>query len=420
MAFTRLVKDWCRHGAWTGDEGHKCDARIILIGEAGGKEEDLTGLPFMGQSGERLKDWWKQVGLQRNDIYITNVVRRRPNALNDIKLVSKEEIEAGIKSLHSRLAMLADPFVLVPTGNTSLNALLGHGRLDVSDGLKITDWRGSILSYSDDAGRHIKTIPTIHPADTFRQPILQKFCIADWGRIAKDSFFKELQLPERTYIIDPEPEQIGKFTAGVNYAWAMYDSLDHRFTGNLALIPPALVFDVENTMTKRGNQLLFKELTCVGFSYDPRFSMTISTLKRDYGSLEAHQAAIEAIRVLLTSPIPKVALNGLTDVFKVKHSLGIDVVNYKWDLMEMDHALDPNDGGDTEKGGEDASKEPGFKMEMRSLHILQSLYSRMPYHKDEGKSWDRVDQLRYNSKDCCEEMEVYCALYTKLKQAGRV
>ena len=408
MAFTRLVKDWCRHGAWIGDEGHKCDARIVLVGEAGGKEEDLTGLPFMGQSGERLKDWWKQVGLERNDLYITNVVRRRPNAANDINLVDKEEIQAGIKSLHNRLAMLANPFVVVPTGNTSLNAMLGHGRLDFGTDLKITDWRGSILSYADDSGRIVKCIPTIHPAATFRQPILQKFCIADWGRIAKDSFFKELNLPERMYIIDPEPEQIDKFIQGVKQAQSVNG------------IPPAMVFDVENSLVKRGNQLLFKELTCVGFSYDPRFSLTISTLKRDYATLEAYQAAIEAIRVLLTSPIPKVALNGLTDVFKLKHSLNIDVVNYKWDLMEMDHCLDPNDGGDTEKGGEDASKEPSFKMEMRSLHILQSLYSRMPYHKGEGKSWDRVDQLRYNSKDCCEEMEVYCALYAKLKQAGRV
>ena len=410
MAFTRLVKDWCRHGSWVGDEGHHCDARIVLIGEAGGKEEDLTGLPFMGQSGERLKDWWAKVGLDRNDIYITNVVRRRPNAANDIDLVGKEELQAGVQSLHARLSCLADPYVIVPTGNTSLNALLGYGRLDTADKLKITDWRGSILS-TVLGQRSVKTIPTIHPAATFRQPILQKFCIADWSRIAKDSFFKELNLPERTYIIDPEPEQIERF---INGAEVGYNDLYELG------VPPALVFDVENSLTKRGNQLLFKELTCVGFCYDPKFSLTISTLKRDYGSLEAYQAAIEAIRTLCSLPIPKVALNGLTDVYKLHHALGIDVVNYKWDLMEMDHALDPNDGGDTERGGEDASKEPQFKMEMRSLHILQSLYSRSPYHKDEGKSWDRVDQLRYNGKDCCEEWEVYGALYQRLKQAGRV
>jgi len=373
----------------------------VLIGEAPGEHEDLQGQPFVGPSGWLLSQWWEPLGLSREQFYITNVVRQRPYN-NEIWSIGKEAIAQASRELHDRLAALSDPYVIVPTGDIALNALM---RTEYGARLRITDWRGSILSYTDLQGRRIKVIPTIHPAATFRQPILTKFCKADWHRISGDWQFKELRLPIRHHIIDPNNEQVEWFIAQA--------SSTRGITHNG--IPPAMSVDVENTM----NGDYFKELTCVGFSFEPNQSITISTLRGDYGNDMAYRFAWNSVRTLCELPIAKVLQNGLTDLFKLKR-YGIDLANYQYDLMEMDHALDPNDGGDTEKGSEEAYRDKTFKMEMRSLKVLQSVYSRQPFHKLMGKSFDRTAQLIYNGIDCCVEREIYEPMWRKLKERGLV
>lgn len=401
-----LVPDACSHGLFP--DGHSgCDAKIVLIGEAPGKFEDEQGAPFVGESGRRLNEWWSEVGLHRSQFYITNVIRRRPPN-NVIEAVGRKEIERGNYELFGRLSKLAAPTLIVPTGNTSLNALMGDTLESGAKSLRITDWRGSILLCR--AGeRNVKCIPTIHPAATFRQPILTKFCKADWKRIAGDWQFPELRHPEYHHIIDPTQDQIERFESEAKAIWS------HAWdTGSP---PPAMAVDVENSMFTQGDRKFFKELTCVGFSFDPSFSLTISTLPQDYITREGLRYAWEAIARLCALPIPKVLQNGLTDQYKLQ-LYDIPLNNYRWDLMEMDHALDPNDGGDTEKGSEEASKEKTFKMEMRSLKIMQSLYTRAPFHKLEGKTFDRAKQLIYNGKDDCVERELYGVYWAKLKSAG--
>lgn len=388
----RMVPDWGR-----------TDSKIVLIGEAPGEQEDKQLKPFCGPTGFLLDQWWEEIGLQRADFYITNVVPYRPHN-NEIYSIGRDEIrEWGLK-LHDRLAQLTDPVLLVPTGNISLNALMYN---ELGDKLKITEWRGSILQYHDLNGRAIKVIPSIHPAATFKQPILSKFCKADWLRIAGDSQFRELRLPERTLTIDASKSQIDNFIHAADRLSDLHDG-----------VPPAMAIDVENSMD--GDY--FREITCVGFSYNSNRSLTISVRRSDYDSDNAYRFAWESIRTLCQLPIPKVMQNGLTDLFKLKFH-GVEVVNYKWDLMEMDHALDPNDGGDTEKGSEEAYKDKSFKMEMRSLRILASLYTREPFYKLEGKlgtHFDWAKFLRYNGKDCCVTREIYGVLWEKLRRLGKV
>ena len=74
----------------------------------------------------------------------------------------------------------------------------------------------------------------------------------------------------------------------------------------------------------------------------------------------------------------------------------------------------------TEKGSEEAYRDKAFKMEMRSLKVLQSVYSRQPFHKLMGKSFDRNVQLQYNGLDCCVEREIFEPMYLKLKERGLV
>lgn len=406
----RLVPDWCTHGLFA--DGHPCDRRLILIGEAPGKNEDQYGKPFCGASGFILDQWWEAVGLRRADFYITNVYRHRPPN-NVIEAIPRADIAVAAEELHVRLAALEDPVVIVPTGNVALNALLPSREF-----LQITDYRGSILEYVDKKERRIKVIPTIHPAATFKQPILAKFCRADWGRIAADSCFKELRLPVRQHVCFPAESGtafVSQFEADVRLA---FEATDASCAANAAYsdsVPAALSIDIETIPESN-------EITCVGFAYTPEESLTISTRRCDYNADEDYRFAWNAIKRLCALPIPKVLQNGLFDLYHLWYH-GVPVVNYKYDLMEMDHALNPNDGGDTEKGSEDASKDRTFKMEMRSLKILNSLYTREPYYKNEGKFSNHYDWMtffRYNGKDACVTIEIYQVLYKLLRAAGLV
>src|SRR5271166_3057982 len=179
----------------------RLDAKIVLIGEAGGFYESVYLKPFVGRSGAKLDKTWREVGLHRSGFYLTNVVGYRP-AANDITRVGKQEMAQWVEKLHERLAKLTDPWLIVPTGNTALKALTGQ--------FGITKWRGSILSYTDRRGRKIKVIPTIHPASILRvnkgkggaktMPSWQRAFLYDWQRIAEDSKFRELRLPRMSHI----------------------------------------------------------------------------------------------------------------------------------------------------------------------------------------------------------------------------
>src|ERR1022692_3412134 len=121
----RLVKDWCKHFP-TGvpdDGSHSCDAKLVLIGEAPGHSEDEQGLPFVGPSGFKLSEWWSEVGLSKDQFYITNVVRRRPPN-NEIYAVGRDALNEARLALHTRLGALQEPWVIIPTGDVALNALL--------------------------------------------------------------------------------------------------------------------------------------------------------------------------------------------------------------------------------------------------------------------------------------------------------
>src|ERR1019366_2150310 len=199
----KLVPDYCSHGC-PPPADHHCDAKIVCIGEAPGRREDEQGQPFVGSAGALLERWWEPLGIRRADCYITNVYPYRPPA-NKIQAIPRDAIEFWSERLRERIAVLADPVVLIPMGNVALRALFP------GEDLHISDWRGSILGYTDGRGRVLKVIPTFHPAATFRQAILTKFCLADWKRISEDKEFKELRIPEISVVTEPTNDEFGHF-----------------------------------------------------------------------------------------------------------------------------------------------------------------------------------------------------------------
>ena len=272
---------------------HVCPkAKIALIGEAPGRVEDETGRPFVGASGFDLDRWWALCGLRRADFYIDNVYPIRPDN-NDLSTIPADTLRVETERMLWRLKKQTNVTVIVPTGNTALRALLSDRRA------KISDWRGSLLSWNG-----VKVIPTIHPATTQRTRVLTKLCVADWKRISSDSLFRDLRIPSRTHIIDPSIDELNKF----DYEIGRYFYYEYRNDGQP---PRVLSVDVENII--EGD----RHLTCIGYSFTPGLSITISTLERDYEDSSRYRTAISYAEKWLSSGYPIVGQNFMTDLFKL-------------------------------------------------------------------------------------------------------
>jgi uracil-DNA glycosylase len=134
------------------------DARIMLIGEAPGRDEDLQGKPFVGRAGQLLDRMLATIGLAEEHVYITNTVYWRPPGN---RTPTPEEVEACAPFLARQIELLA-PDVLVLLGGAAVRNILG-----LAEG--IMRLRGKWLSYAC-AGRDIATLPTLHPAYLLRTP----------------------------------------------------------------------------------------------------------------------------------------------------------------------------------------------------------------------------------------------------------
>ena len=226
-------------------------AKLVIVGEAPGGREWEAGIPFVGPSGHLLESWMLAYGIPRQSVFYTNTVNYWPGEWdpkrksNEFRWIPKDMVEAGIRELHKILNGLDDPWLIVPTGNQALRALFGAKEM------KIGDYRGSILSYTDGRGRNIKVIPTIHPAATFRRPILTKFCLADWRRIAGDLDFRDLKIPVRQHHL-----------------------IDEKLFEKLCAWLGPVAVDIEC-------EIGTGKIQCVAFSYDPSWSVTIPIWYRD-------------------------------------------------------------------------------------------------------------------------------------------
>jgi uracil-DNA glycosylase family 4 len=133
-------------------------ARIMLIGEAPGRDEDLQGKPFVGRAGQLLDRMLAAIGLGEADVYITNTVYWRPPGN---RTPSPEEIQACAPFL-ARQIELVSPRMLVLLGGAAAKTLLG-----ASEG--IMRLRGKWLTYSCAVG-DVPALATLHPAFLLRQP----------------------------------------------------------------------------------------------------------------------------------------------------------------------------------------------------------------------------------------------------------
>lgn len=135
------------------------EARVMLIGEAPGADEDAQGLPFVGQSGQLLDKALRTIGLTREIFYITNVIPWRPPGNRQ---PTPAETEALLPFLRRHID-LVNPDFLILVGGTAAKALLG-GR----EG--IMRLRGAWRDYTSETGKSMKVIAIFHPAYLLRSP----------------------------------------------------------------------------------------------------------------------------------------------------------------------------------------------------------------------------------------------------------
>jgi uracil-DNA glycosylase len=147
------------------------NADIVFIGEAPGKNEDLQGIPFIGAAGKFLNEMLESIGLKREDIYITNIVKYRPPNNRDPE---PEEKEACALWLHEELSAI-NPKLIIFLGRRSMNHFFPDQKISQAHGtLLIKAIKGIPTTYF---------LPLYHPAAALYNGGLREELLKDFKKI---------------------------------------------------------------------------------------------------------------------------------------------------------------------------------------------------------------------------------------------
>jgi uracil-DNA glycosylase len=136
------------------------DARLVVIGEAPGAEEDSQALPFVGPSGQLLTKMLAAIGLSRDEVFITNIVKCRPPGNRNPE---RAEIETCRPFLNRQLAIIRPEAILL-LGKFAARTLLG-----IDEEVSISKLRGRVYLLEG-----TRVVPTFHPAYLLRTPSAKK------------------------------------------------------------------------------------------------------------------------------------------------------------------------------------------------------------------------------------------------------
>jgi uracil-DNA glycosylase family 4 len=142
-------------------------ARVMLIGEAPGRDEDLAGKPFVGPAGQLLDRMLASIGLDEGSVHITNVVYWRPPGN---RTPTPQEATVCRPFLERQVALVAPDYV-VPLGGAAAKALL-----DVAEGIMRVRGRWHTGAFG---GREVRLLATLHPAYLLRTPAAKRLAWRD-------------------------------------------------------------------------------------------------------------------------------------------------------------------------------------------------------------------------------------------------
>ncbi|UCD45078.1 MAG: uracil-DNA glycosylase [Candidatus Bathyarchaeota archaeon] len=155
--------------------GGSLDSPLVLVGEAPGRREDEQGKPFVGSAGKLLDQILKKVGIQRDEIFITNVVKCRPPGNRRPRA---QEVEACSRHMAAILGIVA-PKVIAPMGNSSTGYFMKRFGLRRSN---ISDVHGRPFPVETDWGS-VVLFPLYHPAAVLYNRGLEAELLVDFQRL---------------------------------------------------------------------------------------------------------------------------------------------------------------------------------------------------------------------------------------------
>jgi len=164
------------------------DAKVMFIGEAPGRNEDIQGRPFVGAAGKLLDQLLELAGLKREEVYITNVVKCRPPNNRDPAVSEKNACQPYLE----KQIKIISPKLIVTLGRHSMMEMLGLAGYRATS---IMRERGRIRKIRL-FGLEVLLMPTLHPAAALYNPKTKSLLEQDFQRIKE--ILKKLESPEGT------------------------------------------------------------------------------------------------------------------------------------------------------------------------------------------------------------------------------
>lgn len=348
-------------------------ARVMIVGEAPGADEEAKGIPFVGASGHELNKMLHEAGLSRSECFVTNVARERPfnNDINNfIAKAKKDRTSAHIalrdkfvtRPLHDGHLLLqkeiemVKPNIIVALGNTPMWSLTGLWG--------ITKWRGSML-HSDHPLRP-KVIPTYHPAAVLRQWDWRAVLVNDLKRAARFRDGSEYPSPAWNFLVKPTYAQAH---------YALTTLLSHLETTSFRIS-----FDLE---TRLGH------IACAGLSWSLTEALCVPFMcvgkPEGYWTAEEEAALVWLLFQILTHPNAQVVGQNILYDSQYTWRHWHFVPRVVQDCMISQHSI--------------------FSALPKSLAFQASMYCNYyVYWKDEGKNWAKdmgeTQLWTYNCQDC--------------------
>lgn len=338
---------------------------LMAIGEAPGKHENETGIPFSGPAGGLFNDCLEKAGIRRSEIYVTNVCKYQPpmNDLTKLHLIGVSLADEA-KNLWDNEIFKLKPKCILAIGDTALEHVTGY--------TGILKYRGSILLAKDGV---TKVVPTVHPAALFNRGdkggleyTYLKLIEADIARAAEESKTRSLNLPDRQIDVCHNSLDLFRF-------FSKYEKLDKATT------------DIESINCVP---------VCIGFAFSRHHAISVPLLRNigkhkltDMGDLE-----LDEVWRLIDKQLRRLKLIGQNikyDEFKL-NLIGFELPTVYSDTLIKTRVIFP-------------------ELPEKKLHVQSSLWTREPYYKEEGKEFklgkQKPEQLfKYNGRDCAVTHEI--------------
>lgn len=346
-------------------------AKIVIIGEAPGSQEDHELRPFVGGAGKVLNHLLHGVGITRSDVYITNVLKYQPPK-NDIKHPDAQRALPAFRTALLRELSALRPIVVVPMGNTALEAL--------GFNYKISQARGALLQ--SDFG---KVIPTYHPAYIMRQQQEYYTAWKDWQKIARHSRGGALVSPHEEFNTKPTIEDVEMFALNIKTRASQSN-------------PVKIALDLETYYIEQS--ALMTPIKLVGMATSESNAIVIPFIAQsgtEYWCEEDSIRAIQAIASILENPFVTLLVhNSLFDILVLMNH-GFTVSCQIYDTMLAHHLV--------------------YHPAQHSLAYLVSIYTDyQPWKLEHGNS-DKEFRT-YNARDCVVLHMIHKSLDTDVTDNG--